>query len=120
MTDALKRLIAGKQMVYENSKFQACHTESSTTFDIPSAGIKKFHLQMMSQAERALAEQPVQQREFTNMTLAFEGERAEDAQKFIRKFQQEFAEKFYPNKAQQKDSVYQLSIQFFRLDQKGN
>jgi hypothetical protein len=119
-TDALKRLIAGKQMIYENGKFHASHTESSTTFDIPSAAIKKFHQQMMSQAERALTEQPVQQREFTNMTLAFEGDRVEDAQRFIRKFQQEFAEQFYPDKAQQKDSVYQLSIQFFRLDQKGN
>ncbi|MGZ3775939.1 MAG: DUF4423 domain-containing protein, partial [Bdellovibrio sp.] len=67
----------------------------------------------------AIQEQAVQQREFLNMTLAFNAEKTKEAKQALRKFQQEFAEKFY-DENKNKDSVYQLSIQFFRLDKKGN
>jgi uncharacterized protein (TIGR02147 family) len=116
---AITRLLDQGHLVYEKKIFRAVNTESSTTFDIPSDTIKKYHRQIMDQASQALQEQPVQQRDFLNMTLAFEIERAEEAQKVLRKFQQEFAEKFYPENSENKNSVYQLSLHFFRLDKKG-
>ena len=116
---ALKQLQDKGHLKFESGQFVASHTESVTTFDIPSETIKNHHRQMMDQARLALQEQPVQQRDFLNMTLAFESDRAEEAQKVLRKFQQEFAKQFYPQDADSKNSVYQLSMQFFRLDKKG-
>lgn len=119
VSSAITRLLDQGHLVFENKVFRAVNTESSTTFDIPSDMIKKYHRQIMDQASQALQEQPVQQRDFLNMTLAFDIERAEEAQKVLRKFQQEFAEKFYPENSENKNSVYQLSMHFFRLDKKG-
>lgn len=113
---ALKRLIAQEFIKYENGKYVATHVESATTFDIPSENIKKYHRQVMEIASRALQEQSVQQRDFANMTLAFDSDRIAEAQRYLRKFQQDFAKEFYPKK--NKNSVYQLSIHFFRLDRK--
>ena len=116
---ALAKLIEKRHLEIKNGRYVATYTESSTLFDVPSDSIKKYHQQMMTVASQALHEQSVQQRDFLNMTLAFDATRTEEAQKVLRKFQQDFAKQFYPESSDNKNSVYQLSIQFFRLDTKG-
>ncbi|MDG0818072.1 DUF4423 domain-containing protein [Bdellovibrio svalbardensis] len=120
VSSALKLLVDKGHLHLEDGAYIATHAESSTLFDVPSEAIKNYHRQVMTVASKALQEQPVQQRDFLNMTLAFEADRAEEAQKVLRKFQQDFARQFYPQDSNNKNSIYQLSIQFFRLDKKGD
>lgn len=115
VTNALDRLEKIGWLVLENGIYRASSVASETTNDIPSSTIKKYHEEILSKAEQSLFIDDVKNREFTNMTLAFSQNQMEEAKMAIRSFQKEFAEKFYP-KTQEKDSVYQLSVQLFRLD----
>ena len=45
----------------------------------------------------------------------FSEKQMQEAKEYVRAFQKSFAEKFY-SETKSKDSVYQLSIQLFRLD----
>jgi len=113
--DILKKL---KLLEVQNGKISAVLQESETSFDIPSEDIKKYHRQLLKKAETALFEQSILQREFLNMTLSFDAEKIAAAKKEIRQFQRAFADKFYPQSGS-KNSVYQFSLQFFRLDHQG-
>lgn len=100
-----------------NKRIVATYAESQSTIDTPSQPIKKYHDQLLTRAKEALVHQPVQDREFTNMTLAFNTKNLAKAKRFIRDMQAEFARQFYTTDGK-KDSVYQLSVQLFRLDKK--
>jgi uncharacterized protein (TIGR02147 family) len=112
---ALERLLDLKWITFKNGKYQATFEQSESSYDIPSAVLKAFHVDLLKKAEQSLYFDGVDEREFLNMTLAFSTKQMQEAKEEIRKFQKEFAEKFYP-KNKDKDSVYQLSIQLFRLD----
>lgn len=112
---ALLRLQKINWITLKNGKYKANYEQSETTFDISSLTIKKFHEEILKKAENALFFDVVDEREFLNMTLAFPKKQMPEAKEFIRQFQKEFAEKFYIDNSV-KDSVYQLSVQFFRLD----
>ncbi|MGZ3769808.1 MAG: TIGR02147 family protein, partial [Bdellovibrio sp.] len=95
ISEAVKHLIDQKQLKVVDGKLKASHAQTETTFDVPSETIKKYHRQILEKASHAIQEQAVQQREFLNMTLAFNAEKTKEAKQALRKFQQEFAEKFY-------------------------
>jgi len=114
---ALDRLTKLGWLTLENGKYIARDRESESTFDVPSKAIKTYHEEMLAKANQSLFTQSVDSREFLNMTLAFSQEEVSEAKEFIRKFQKEFAERFYADE-KEKDSIYQLSVQLFRLDEK--
>lgn len=114
---ALERLQSLGWIKFENGKFIARDNESESTYDIPSNAIKKYHEEILTKAGQSLFTDDIKDREFLNMTLAFSQDQLEEAKASIRAFQKEFAEKFYDPK-KDKDSVYQLSVQLFRLDTK--
>lgn len=116
-TESVQKLLSLGWLQIKNGKMKSTYNESETEFDIPSLALKEYHQEMLTLASRALFEQEVKVREFSNMTLAFDSSKINEAQKFIRTFQKQFAEKFYQPEFK-KDSVYQLSMQLFRLDQK--
>jgi uncharacterized protein (TIGR02147 family) len=113
--NAIERLVKIGWLDFENGVYRASFEESETTNDIPSVAIKKFHEEVLKKAEESLFVDDVKDREFTNMTFAFSKDQMQSAKETIRIFQKEFAKKHYP-KFQNKDSVYQLSVQLFRLD----
>ncbi len=80
---------------------------------ISSEGIKNFHRQMLDKAKLAIDEQALLQREFRGLTLAFDRSRIDEAKNEIQKFVSKFEKKFCDQKI---DSVYQISVSFFRLD----
>jgi len=100
-----------------SGRFVASHSHSETSSDEPSLDLRQLHLSFLKKAEQSLQTDRVSEREFLNMTLAFPKNKIPEAKDFVRRFQAEFAEKFY-DENEQKDSVYQLSVQFFRLDKK--
>lgn len=116
--NALRRLIHVGLVEFKDGKYQPLTEESTTSEDLPSDDIKNFHAEMLKKSEVALYTNPVTEREFINMTLAFPSAEIKEAQEMIRDFQAEFAERFYHQSKKKKNSVYQLSMQFFRIDQK--
>lgn len=115
--NALKRLVQSGDLLETNGRYQASSERSETEMDVPSEAIKKFHCEAFRRAERSLYEQSVLEREFLNMTLAFPKSEMKEAKEFIRNFHAQFAERFYTETKKNKNSVYNLSIQFFRVDE---
>ncbi|MFS4457931.1 TIGR02147 family protein [Bdellovibrio sp. HCB2-146] len=112
---ALEKLVSLNVIKMQNGRYTPVINESETTYNVPSDSIKLHHRQMLQKAGEALQQQSVLHREFLNMTLSFDADRLNEAQQEIRHFQRQFADKFY-SKEKAKNSVYQFSLQFFRLD----
>ena len=81
--------------------------------EISNREIKKFHLETMEKAKMAIFEQDLKEREFTSLTIALNTKDIELAKKRIRQFIINFSEEF--GEVDEKDQVYSLSLQFFRL-----
>ena len=80
--------------------------------------IKKFHKQVIEKSLLALYTQNVNEREFSSTLLAFDSSLINEAKECIRAFSKNFS-KNLPG-TNKKDSVYCLSMQFFRTDRKDN
>lgn len=115
---ALQSLQETGQLKIENGRMQACFAETQSPMDTPALAMRKYQEQILKKGALAIHEQPTDMREFFSVTFAFESERIADAKKTLRKFQKQFTDEFYSANGS-KDSVYQLSLQFFRMDQKG-
>lgn len=115
---ALKNMIQAGLIEYRGKKYVALSVESTTDEGIPSDDIKKYHSQVMKLAENSLQNDNVKEREFMSMILAFPDQEIQEAKKMIRDFQQAFADRFYHQTKKKKNSVYQLSMQLYRLNKK--
>lgn len=111
----LSRMLEKKVLVPSPDGLKPSTQESETSTDIPSTWVQHYHADLLKKASKILKTQPVQKREFINMTLAFDSGKLPEAKLVLREFQREFADRFYSAQSQ-KDSVYQLSIQLFPLD----
>ncbi len=114
---ALQELQEAGLLMIEHGKMKSCFPETESTADFPSAAIRKFHEQVIQKSLKALHEQAVQDREYGSATFAFEASRINEAKQALREFQKKFSDEFYTN-SKNKDSIYQFSLQFFRLDTK--
>jgi uncharacterized protein (TIGR02147 family) len=114
---ALQELQNAGMLEIKNGKMKALFPETESSADLPSAAIRKYHEQILQKSLKALHEQPLDQREYNSVTFAFDAGRVVEAKKALRKFHKQFTDEFYSN-SKNKDSVYQLSLQFFRIDQK--
>lgn len=115
----IKRAISDLQdanlLTFEDGKMKAVFNETESSVDLPSSAICKYHEQILQKGLAALREQSILQREYSSVTFAFDSERMTEAKQALRKFQKEFTEEFYTN-SKEKNSVYQFSFQFFRID----
>ncbi|MBS1971985.1 MAG: DUF4423 domain-containing protein [Bdellovibrionales bacterium] len=84
----------------------------TTSGDIVSAAIKDNHRQQLALAKEALDSQPIDMREFMNVTLSMDSEKVKKAKTLIRDFIDKFnAEMDIEGSA----DVFQLNMQFFKL-----
>ncbi|KYG67325.1 hypothetical protein AZI86_10025 [Bdellovibrio bacteriovorus] len=111
----VSQLISLKMVEIIDQKYTARHAESQSSFDVPSPAIKDFHRSVLTEAAKALVRDDVMKREYMSMTFAFNEKKVAEAKEALREFQTQFASRFYEQDAE-KDSVYQLSLQFFRTD----
>lgn len=81
--------------------------------DIPSEAIRNYHHQMLKLAGGAIEKQSVDERDFSGCTIAIDPTRIPQARELIRSFQKELMELMNTG---EKTAVYQMSMQFFRLD----
>jgi uncharacterized protein (TIGR02147 family) len=85
-------------------------TSFSTSNDVSSEAIRKHHHQMIERASEALEEEPVENREFTSATFAFDKKDLPEVKELIRSFRDRL-EKLYAN--DKAKDIYQFNVQFF-------
>lgn len=112
---ALKKLVfLGLLNEKEQGNFEVIENYEVPSMD--SISIKNHHSQILKKAEKAIFSQAPMDRELRGLTLSFDKSCLKDASSQIEKFVGDFNKKFSKGK---RNSVYQLSICFFRLDEKG-
>ena len=74
--------------------------------------IRSYHRQMMMRAAEALETQALSEREFLALSLSMDGKNLESAKKELRKFVEDFCEKYQDKSAR---NVMQLNLQLFHL-----
>lgn len=111
---ALERLLRAGLLEKRRGKIVASKDFVATPSGIPSEAIKKFHDQILEKAKTALHFQGVQERDFSSVCMAIDHEDLPKAKEWIKEFRRSFCRKLesVPNK----NRIYQLSVQFFRLD----
>jgi uncharacterized protein (TIGR02147 family) len=115
---ALKELQNVGLLEILDGRMFAVFPETESTMHKPSIAIKKYHERILEKAVRAVYEQSIHEREFLSATFAFDSSRITEAKDAIRKMQKQFTDEFY-GPSEKKNSVYQISLQFFRIDYKG-
>ena len=88
-----------------------------TSDDIVDLSVVKSHLETLELAKTALQELKIDERDFTALTLPLDYEDLPEAKKMIRKFQNEFAEKFL--KGKKPKEVFRIAVQVFPLSKRG-
>jgi uncharacterized protein (TIGR02147 family) len=78
--------------------------------DIPSAAVRRHHIEQMDQAKSALQNQPMMEREFTCLTLQVSRNKLPEIKKMLREFRDKFDKDFFD---QSSEDVCQLNLQFF-------
>jgi uncharacterized protein (TIGR02147 family) len=84
----------------------------TTTQDIASEAIKRFHLQMIDRAKESIREVPVEERDNSASTLTINKSKIKDAKQLITHFSRELCKLL---EAEKGNATYQLNIQFFPL-----
>ncbi len=83
--------------------------------DTPLAAIRNFHRSHLVKAAVALEHQPLETRDLSGSTIAFDAARLPEVRALIREFQEKLDT--YCANGGPANSVYHLAIQFYRLDQ---
>lgn len=115
--DCIKRLLKLDIIDLKNGKFLPTGEMFTTTHNIQSSGLKKFHKGHISKSLKAIDDVPVELRDITSMTMAIDKEKISDAKIIIKKFRRELCEFL---ESDRKTDVYNLNIQFIPLAEKGN
>jgi uncharacterized protein (TIGR02147 family) len=110
---AIERLIRLGFLIVKKGKWLPADENSVTTAEISSDAIRRFHAQILTKAIQALNLQPIEERDFTTLTLAFSRGQMQDAKDELKKLRRDFVKKF--GSSEQSDSVYCLAFQFFQL-----
>lgn len=82
----------------------------------PQAVIRGFHKQILERASMAVDRQNSNQRKSLSSVFMFDSSRFQEAQKDIAKFHANFLRKY--SVSESSNSVYGVTVQFFRLDDK--
>ncbi|MCH2534346.1 MAG: DUF4423 domain-containing protein [Bdellovibrionales bacterium] len=112
---ALERL-ARLQLIEikQDGQIKALTETSFTTNDIPSKAIKLHHEEQLKLAQKALYEQEVTQREIGSATIAINKNQVQELKELVRDFRKKISA--LADNSKNKDCVYLLGTQLFRLD----
>ena len=100
--------------IKEDGEIIACTETSYTTSDIPSDAIKLHHEEHLKLAQKAIYEQDIKHREIGSTTIAINKEHVQEFKELIRDFRKKISA--LADNSKNKDSVYLLGTQLFRLD----
>ena len=111
--EALNRLIDCKIIEIQNDKIVELNQSTTTSEDIPSEAIRNFHKGIIKKAIDSLDEISPDEREVSTIVLSFSKKDLKSAKKFLREYQEQFANRFESEK--NADEVYAITMQFFPL-----
>ena len=109
--ERLKKL----NLLYEKKEKWIAHSDFTTIGNqLPSEAIRDFHKQVLEKAVASLYTQSVEERDVSTIIMAINRKDLPQAKAWIQDFRRKFNQKL--RKAKQKNSVYSLGLQFFRLN----
>jgi len=111
--EAFQRLIRLNVIELVEGGFRRTHRKMTTTHDVPSAAIRKYHFSNLDLAKKSLETHSVENRDFTSVTLAFNREDMKEAKKMIKSFRRRFWNRMEGKNCEE---AYMLAIQFFPLN----
>src|SRR5205823_2962609 len=89
----------------------------TTTHDVPSGALRRYHAQLLELAARALEDVPVELRDVTAMTMAIHPAKLPLAKEEIKRFRRRLARLLEDESATE---VYHLTIQLVPVSRKGD
>lgn len=99
--------------ISENGTWITCRGGFRTTDDLTNTSVQKNHFQTLELAKKALEDRPVEERDFTSLTLPLDYQNLPEAKLMIRKFQSDLFERF--NQDHQPQDVFRVAVQLFPL-----
>lgn len=112
--ESIELLLKLNMVKIENGMFYPSGEMYTSTHDIPSSGLKKFHKQHMKKAMDAVDEIAVELRDITSMTMAIDMEKIPEAKEMIKTFRRNLCKFMESGK---KEQVYNLNIQLVPITQ---
>ncbi len=113
---ALARLERTGLIHRDKNGFTLTNSSLSTTAEIPSEAIRTFNSQILLKAEKAIWSQPVEERDFSTLTVAIKRDRIPEIKERIAAFRRELNAELEQDTIQNDgEEVYCLGIQFFNL-----
>jgi len=108
--DALQRLMRAELIEVKAGRLQRTGKVFTTTSDVPSQAIRKFHLSVLHKAQEALLDLPVDTRDITVMTMPADPAKLQEAKKILERTRRRIADLLTTDEASE---VYVLSMQLF-------
>lgn len=112
VADALDRL-ENLRLIDRSSSPWRIKNKFTSTQDVPSGVLRSHHHQILAKAGEALDNQASGTRDFSAITMSVDDSQISDAKKWIRNFRRKFCTDM--DKSENKNEIYCLAIQFFRL-----
>jgi len=112
---ALKRLVDLDFIIKEGKVYKVNEYVSTTSEKIPSMAIRQHHSLQLKAAMNALGEQDIDERIFSSLTIALPKEILPEIFEKIVNFRKEINTYVMNHENQNKDNLYCLSTQFFRV-----
>lgn len=115
--ESIQRLMNLNCLYLDSSgKYRPVEGDTATPTDIPTSEIRKFHRQMLEKAEQSLETVPVEERDFSSISMAISQDKMQEAKQMIRHFRRKFCQAIQSADGEA-DRVYFINIQFFPVDQ---
>jgi uncharacterized protein (TIGR02147 family) len=99
-------------------RMESTETATTTTHNVPSRALRLFHKSILNKAIDAIDFQAVNERDITSLTIPVAKRDLPIYQEEIKKFRRQFCSLAEARPPGEKDEVYNLSVQFFRLTEK--
>ena len=112
--EALERLLRLELIKKEGSQLRLLQEYVSSVDGVSSEAVRKFHSQILEKAMQALELQSIEERDHSTLLMPVDSTKLPLVKERIRKFRQELCREFTADD-DQLNSVYSLSIQFFRV-----
>ncbi|MFN8944154.1 MAG: DUF4423 domain-containing protein [Pseudobdellovibrionaceae bacterium] len=112
ITSSLDRLQRFKLILIKNGKLKRTQQSLSTSDDVPSEAIRKYHLSILQKAQSALQREPIDRRDFSAMTFPASLKNVQQIKKILRTTQNRIAKLAQTGDS---DDVFVISMQYFPL-----
>lgn len=113
--NAITRLLRLKLLVQKKGKLQVSDDSTFVGDDISSVAIREYHSQIIRKALDAINQQDISERILRSTILAIKKDKIPEALLMLQDFHEVFCEQITDVDNENKDEVYCLASQFFRL-----